>query len=246
MIICSLSQLVSASTISSLWPARSVNTLPVTLDASCWWWLLDTTNRCTICSTQVLNDLLLSVTKIALPNHNYLVSASTWEVVSTRWEVNASRCSFMAVESIKYVSLSQVPNLQSGISTSWQKEAPVRMESYLVHLVGVSVVVLQETLTTDVPDLYALVWAATGNASAVWVESNTVNGWFMVFKAFYKRLLCYIPKLYTSIIWAWSDEARVWRKLASSDPVGMSINREHKFAVVNCENFEGLVIRTRK
>lgn len=150
----------------------------------------------------------------------------------------------MAVKCVENVPLSQVPYLDRRVVRCGQEISPVRVESYLVDWVLMSVIVLKKTLAANIPDLDRFVSTAASNAGAIWVESYGIYIAFMIIKAFDKSLLGDVPQFYSAIVWSGTDKPCVWRELTGANPVCMSVNWELELSVIDLEHFECLVIRS--
>lgn len=120
------------------------------------------------------------------------------------------------------------------------------MESDSVDFVSVGIVVLQESLTSDVPNLDGLVRTSTGNASTVWVEAQAIYWVLVVIETLYQCFLSDIPELDCSVVWSTTYKPSIWWELTSPYPISMSTNCEHKLSVINSEDLECFVIRSRK
>lgn len=120
------------------------------------------------------------------------------------------------------------------------------MEGYAINWIRVSIIVLQKSLRADVPYLDGFISWARGYTSSIRMESDTVNPAFMIIKAFNQWSLSNIPKSHTTIVWTWANQASVWRKLATADPVLMSWNWELEFSVSCIEHFQCLIVATRE
>ena len=120
------------------------------------------------------------------------------------------------------------------------------MESYRVHLLSMSVIVLKKPLTSDIPDFNGSIRASTGYACTIWMELHSVDWSLMVLIAIDKRFLSHVPQLHCFVVTSWADQSRVWRKLSRSDPVSMSLNWELEFPVRDLEHFKSLIIRPRE
>lgn len=76
----------------------------------------------------------------------------------------------MAIQSIKNVSLTQVPDLEGRVVARGEQVAAIGVEVNLVYIATVCVVVLDEALASDIPDLDCAVLAATGHTGTIRVE----------------------------------------------------------------------------
>ena len=63
----------------------------------------------------------------------------------------------MSIETVENVSLSEIPDLDSGVSSSREEVPSVRVEGDLVDRLVGGIVVLDESLASDVPDLDGVV-----------------------------------------------------------------------------------------
>jgi len=78
----------------------------------------------------------------------------------------------VTIESVEDVALSQIPDLESRVLGSREQVAAIRVEGNLIHISRMGIVVLDEPLRSNVPDLDLLVLSTRSNASTVWVELN--------------------------------------------------------------------------
>ena len=58
----------------------------------------------------------------------------------------------MSIQGVEDVSLSQIPDFQGGVVGAGKEVSAVRVEVDFVHVGAMSIVVLDESLTSDVPD----------------------------------------------------------------------------------------------
>jgi hypothetical protein len=78
----------------------------------------------------------------------------------------------MTVQTIQNVALSQIPDFDSWISWRRKKIAPVGVEGNWGDCFVGSIIMLDQSFASDVPDLYRIVRWAWGNASTIGVELN--------------------------------------------------------------------------
>ena len=101
------------------------------------------------------------------------------------------------------------------------------MEINFINNITVSIIMLDESLASYVPDLDCLVLTATGDASTIWMKFDRVDSFVMVVSKLSDHLSRgKVPELYCSVIGSGCYEPSVWRELASSDPILMSLNRK--------------------
>lgn len=214
-----------------LWGCASNHlALSVGADASCRrlnLWLL---NGWSVAS-EFFDILLLLIVKIAFPNHHNWVGSCRAEVVSARREVYCCWCAFMSKKCVKNMALSKIPDLKSRIIGCWEKESAVGVEYNLVHLICVSIVMLEKPLAPNVPNFDRLIRPATCQAGSIRMELKWGYSSFQVAKAVDQGALSHVPELHSLIIWARPDESCVWRKLGGPDPILMSIDWELEFSI---------------
>ena len=115
----------------------------------------------------------------------------------------------MAVKGVHDLSLSQVPNLDRCIVRCRNQKLPVRVERYRVDSLGVSVVVLEETLRANVEDLNLLVAGGRGQARPVRVELDTGEHSCVIVELIDYLFSAQIPELDATIVTARGHHARV-------------------------------------
>lgn len=107
---------------------------------------------------------------------------------------------------------------------------------------SVGIIVLDEPLRPDVPNLDAAILRATSDAGSVWMELDRVDSPLVVDKCVYELSRREVPKLDCFVVRSWGNESSVRRELASSDPILMSLNGEDKFSVADICDLELHVI----
>lgn len=106
----------------------------------------------------------------------------------------------------------------------------------------VSIVVLDQTLRSDIPNFDWFVWTSRCNTCSIRVKTNCVDSLIVILEWTNHILRCHVPKFYSAIFRTWRNKSSVWTELGSLDPVWVGIYTKHKFAVLQLENFEHLVI----
>ena len=76
----------------------------------------------------------------------------------------------MAIQGVEDVSLAKIPYFQGGVVGGGEQVPAVGVEVNFVDVCAVSVIVLNESLASDVPDFDGFVLGATGHAGAVRME----------------------------------------------------------------------------
>lgn len=150
----------------------------------------------------------------------------------------------MSVETVKNVPLAEVPDLNCGVSGSGQKVSAVGVEGDLIHGVVVGIVVLDESLASNIPDFDGLVVGARCDASAIGVESDGVDTVVVVLEGVDECLGGDIPELDGPVFGGRCDQSGVGGELSGHHPVRVRVYTEHEFAVLQLEHLEGLVVTT--
>jgi hypothetical protein len=88
----------------------------------------------------------------------------------------------MAVQTVQDMALSQIPDFYSWISWCRKKVAPIRVESNWGDCLVGSIIMLDQSLTSDVPNLHRIVRGAWRNTSSIRVKLYRVNRCVVVSK----------------------------------------------------------------
>lgn len=142
------------------------------------------------------------------------------------------------------MTLSKIPDLQSRVIGSWQKETTIRMESNGVYNICVSVIVLEKSRAADIPELNGFVLTSCRDTSTIRVEFEGVDRALVVIETVYEWFLRKIPQFDFLIIWPRSNESCIRRELAWSDPIIVRLNAKFEFFIWNVENLECFIIAT--
>ena len=149
----------------------------------------------------------------------------------------------MAVKTVKNVTLAKVPNFDGSITCCWEQISSIWMESYLVHRISGTVVMLDQSLTSDVPDVNFVVCCTTCYTCPIRVEFDWVNPSIMVLESIDAVFRSNIPKLHGLIFWCRCNKSWIWREFSIKDPVVMGLNGEHEFSISKLENLKHSVVR---
>ena len=93
------------------------------------------------------------------------------------------------------------------------------MEVDFIDFIAMGVVVLDQPLASDIPDLYCSVATSTCNASAIGVEPYRVDLLIMITKLYNLLPRGEIPELDSFIIRGRSQHSDIWGELAGPDKV---------------------------
>ena len=77
---------------------------------------------------------------------------------------------FVSVEGEQDMALPQIPYLEGGIIATGEEVSAIWVEIYFVYVITVSIIMLNQSLTTNIPDLNCFVLAATCHACSIWME----------------------------------------------------------------------------
>lgn len=119
---------------------------------------------------EIFNQFLILFTKVAFPYHDNRILTCRGEIVTTWGEISRSRSPFMTVEGVQNVALSEIPDLDGRVVGGWEKESSIRVESDWIYSIWVGIIVLEESWTSYIPDLYWFVSTTTSNASTIRVK----------------------------------------------------------------------------
>ena len=108
------------------------------------------------------------------------------------------------------------------------------------------VIMLNKSLTSDVPNLDAFILGATGKTSTVWMELDRVDALIVILERVDEFSRCEIPKLNSSIFRSRCNQSSVRTKGTCSDPMIMCLNRKEELSIGNISDFQHFIIGTRK
>lgn len=164
----------------------------------------------------------------------------------------------MSIQRVQDVSLTQVPNLDWTILRRADKVATIRVESdtldsFLVQVaiseiwasfLGMSIVVLNAALRTNIPDLDSLIIEGTSNTSTIWVEFDTIDlGWMI--REITNVLSCaQFKQLNMFVLGARDNEPGIRGELGRVNPIIVSINIPQELTILQIEALESLIVRT--
>ena len=94
---------------------------------------------------KVLDELLVDLLEVALPDHNDRVLATSGEVVTTWRESSRGGGSLMAIEGVQDVALSKIPDLQGTVVAAREQVSTIGVEIDFVDLSRVGIVMLDES-----------------------------------------------------------------------------------------------------
>jgi len=117
------------------------------------------------------------------------------------------------------------------------------MEVDLVYFSAVGVVVLNQPLAPNVPDLDGAILAAAGDAGAIGVEAHGVDAAVVVHERIDALARREVPQLDGVIVGAGGNQSLIGCESARTDPIIVRGNREQELAVGNLMDLERLVIR---
>ncbi len=195
----------------------------------------------------VLHNSSLSIhvfVKIRHPNHHQLILCPCRKVISFLIKLNCLNLSFMAQYCPSKPSLFQVPNFNFAIVRNWWHVVSVRMECQSVNCSIMSVIVLDQLAQSCIPQFDCAVNGWCCDACSIWSEFATQNFAFVLCKVCCYHCFVYVPKLDTSIVWAWENQPFIVRNFAFSYPVGMTQKRLLELSV-HAPHFDCLVRRAR-
>ena len=108
------------------------------------------------------------------------------------------------------------------------------------------VIMLNKSLTSDVPNLDALILGSTGKTSSVWMELDRVDALIVILERVDELSRCEIPKLNSSIFRSRCNQSSVRTKGTCFDPMIMCLNRKEELSIGNISDFQHFIIGTRK
>jgi uncharacterized metal-binding protein len=85
---------------------------------------------------------LFKLIEVWFPNHYDSIITARCEVISRRRKVYWVCCSLMTIQSVKNMSLSEIPDFDSGIVWTANEVSSIRMECDWTNAVVVSIVML--------------------------------------------------------------------------------------------------------
>lgn len=159
------------------------------------------------------------IIKARLPNHNKTIGSSWHKVISGLIEANSRNLFFMTVQRPGKFALPQIPDFDFGVLGSRSQIVPRTMKADLIDSCTMSIVVLDDSVASDIKELDGLVLTARGQTRAVWRESNTINAILVVCEGVEHVLSIEIPQFHCRVVAARTDDASIWRELAWPNPV---------------------------
>lgn len=106
------------------------------------------------------------------------------------------------------------------------------------------VIMLNESLTSDVPNLDAFILGATGKTSTVWMELDRVDASIVILERVNELSRCEIPKLNSSIFRSRCNQSSIRTKGTCFDPMIMCLNRKEELSIGNIGDSQCFIIRT--
>ena len=94
---------------------------------------------------EILDELLVDLLEVALPDHDNRVLATSGEVVTTWRESSRGGGSLMAIEGVQDVTLSKIPDLEGAVVAAREQVSSIWVEVDFVDLSRVGIVVLDES-----------------------------------------------------------------------------------------------------
>lgn len=191
-----------------------------------WWHTSGLLWSITWLGSKVFNEFLLIFVKIALPNHNYRVGTASSEVITTWWESSWSRSTFMTIESVEDVALPQIPYLQSWVIATRKQISTIWMEINLIYFWAMRIIMLYQSLASNIPNFNGLVLTATGDASTVGMELYGVNASVVIDKGFDFLPWGKVIKLNSGVVGPRCNKSCVRCESTSSNPIIVRSNRK--------------------
>jgi hypothetical protein len=112
-------------------------------------------------------EFCLFALEVSLPDHGQGIAASSGKIISIFGEGTGIGAAIVAIEGILEDSLVDFPNFDLGIERSGDHEVVFGMEIHLSHWLTMGIVILDQSLTTEVIKFHLLIRRATGQTCAV-------------------------------------------------------------------------------
>lgn len=100
------------------------------------------------------------------------------------------------------------------------------------------IVVLNQTLGPDIPDLDGLISRAPSDTSAIRMESNLIYAALVIVEATNVIFGRHIPQFDETIFTSGCNEPGIWAELSRFDPVCVGCDTEKEFAILQLETLK--------
>lgn len=132
-------------------------------------------NRLSFRPIQNLNKLCLLTLEIGLPNHRQRITASSCKVISIFGKCTSVRASVVTVKRVLQHSLIYFPNLDLRVQWCSNHKIIFGMEIHLSYSLSMSIVILNQSLTSQIIKFHFFVSRATGKTSSIWIELTIID-----------------------------------------------------------------------
>lgn len=108
------------------------------------------------------------------------------------------------------------------------------------------IIMLNKSLTSNIPNFDALILRSTSKTSSVWMELDRVDSSIMILEWVDELSRCEIPQLNSSILRPRCNQPRIRTKSTCLNPMIMCLNRKEELSIWNIGYSQLFIIATRE